>query len=285
MIRRCRPMVLVLCAVCFGAIPIVSQVAGSVVVLRAGSEITLAVQRVTPLGTVLDELCRQMRARCSGTRKALAAMVPAQRVSGDWRHVIMALLEGADLNYVIQEPTISSAGILAIIGTMARPPDQCSDTTATPWQKDGDIRPLKSGSGADTSSSVSVEVKPPMQPGSESAAISIDATPLFARTPPDNSPALGDAGQAAAGANSDSLLFPDTYGNPVPISHQSLPYLLFPDSDGNYIPAASRNSPSHYLPFPDSDGKLIPASNHALQYLLFPDSKGRLIPVPAATAH
>jgi hypothetical protein len=97
-------------------IPMLGQLDRGVIVSHAGSEIRVSIARTTPLGMVLDEVCREASAQCLGTSQAMAAMVPAQEVHGDWRHVISILLEGAGFNYIASAPSESSPGMLQIVG-------------------------------------------------------------------------------------------------------------------------------------------------------------------------
>src|ERR1035438_10519283 len=64
-------------------VPMLGQLDHGVIVSHAGSEIRVSIARTTPLGMVLDEVCREASAQCLGTPQAMAAMVPAQEVHGE----------------------------------------------------------------------------------------------------------------------------------------------------------------------------------------------------------
>ncbi len=114
--RVCRLLLTMgLCTVTANA-----QVSRAVIVSRAGGQIDISVNRSTPLGTVLDEICRESNAQCDGTEQAMGVMVPAQQISGDWSRVLSSLLDGTDLNYATREPAESSAAVLSITGIASR---------------------------------------------------------------------------------------------------------------------------------------------------------------------
>lgn len=243
--------------------PMLGQLNRAVIVSHAGSEISVSIARTTPLGAVLEEVCREASAQCLGTQKAMAAMVPAQEVRGGWRQLISILLEGAGFNYVASAPSGSSPAMLQIVGAASRPRPEQQEVRSTV---------------------AATEPSAAVGPSTESS--SMDAAPLSASNSTPATSGAGESGQArqargveptTLGGQPDRLLFADSYGNPIPVSHQNLEFLLFPDAGGNLVPVASQGSASHSL-FPDSKGNPIPASNQALPYLLFPDGKGRLIP-------
>jgi hypothetical protein len=269
--------------------PMLGQLGRAVIVSHAGSEISVSIARTTPLGTVLEEVCREASAQCLGTSQAMAAMVPAQEVHGDWRHVISILLEGAGFNYIASAPSGASPGMLQIVGAASQGRPEQSEVRSTiaarqPNQT-GNAGERTSGEPA-LSGSPNAAVGPSMESSSEPEATSADAAPLSASGSNPLTSGAGESGysqpsgaaeQATMGGQPGRLLFSDSYGNPIPASHQNLEFLLFPDSQGNLIPVASQGSASYSL-FPDSKGNPIPASNQALPYLLFPDGNGRLIP-------
>ena len=267
-----------------------AQVSRAVIVSHAGDQIDISVNRSTPLGTVLDEICRESNAQCDGTEQAMGVMVPAQQISGDWRHVLSSLLDGTGLNYATREPAESSAGVLSIAGIASRAGSERHEA-----------RTRQSAARAETSDSAqpsfpeTTASMPTSSSGDSSAeatskpeAVSTGSAPLLNNEAPPASAAAetaqgvpaGGGGQGSVGAKPDRMLFADTFGNPVPLS-QSPQYLLFPDGRGNLIPVPSQPSSSPYMLFPDSNGKPVPASSQAPQYLLFPDGNGRLIPVPS----
>jgi hypothetical protein len=268
-----------------------AQVSRAVIVSHAGDQIDISVNRSTPLGTVLDEICRESNAQCDGTEQAMSVMVPAQQISGDWRHVLSSLLDGTGLNYATREPAESGAGVLSIAGIASRAGSERHEA-----------RTRQSAARAETSDSAqpsfpeTTASMPNSSSGDSSAeatskpeAVSTGSAPLLnSNETPSISAAAGTAqpgasngaAQGSAGAKPDRMLFADSFGNPVPLS-QSPQYLLFPDGRGNLIPVPSQSSSSPYMLFPDSNGKPVPASSQAPQYLLFPDGNGRLIPVPS----
>lgn len=270
-------------------LPMLGQVDRGVIVSHAGNEISVSITRTAPLGTVLDEVCREASAQCLGTPQAMTAMVAAQEVRGDWRHVISILLEGAGFNYIASAPSESSSGMLQIIGaaSQGRPEQPAARSTVAARQPNqaGNAGEQPPGEPA-LAGLPNAGAGPPAEASSGPEAASADAVPLSASSSTALTSGAGESAypqqssavqQATVGGQPDSLLFSDGYGNPIPVSHQRLEYLLFPDSQGNLIPVASQSSPP-YLLFPDSNGQPIPASNQALPYLLFPDGNGHLIP-------
>lgn len=265
--KATKPICTVLISFVVFVMPMLGQLDRGVIVSHAGSEISVSIARTTPLGMVLDEVCREASAQCLGTPQAMAAMVPAQEVHGDWRHVISILLEGAGFNYIASAPSESSPGMLQIIGAASQGRPEQPEVRSTIAAR----QPNQTGNA---------------ESSSEREAASADAAPLSASMPTPFASGDGESGssqqssgveQASMGGQPDRLLFSDGYGNPIPVSHQSLEFMLFPDSQENLIPVASRGSAS-YLLFPDSKGNPIPVSNQTLPYLLFPDGNGRLIP-------
>ncbi len=249
------------------AMPMLGQVDRGVTVSNAGNEISVSIARTTPLATVLDEVCREASAQCSGTTQAMAAVVPAQKVRGDWRHVISILLEGAGFNYIASAPSESSPGMLQITGaaSQGRPEQQqVRSTVAATEPSAAEVPPAESGAEAASAdaASLSASASTPQSSGAEESG---------------QSQPSGDAEQASVGGQPDRL-FSASDGSSNSAPGQSPVSMLFPDSSGNLIPIASQGSAS-YLLFPDSKGNPIPASNQALPYQLFPDGNGRLIPV------
>jgi hypothetical protein len=248
-------------------IPMLGQVDRGVIVSHAGNEISVSIARTAPLGTVLDEVCREASAQCLGTPHAMAAMVPAQEVHGDWRHVISILLEGAGFNYIASAPSGSSPGMLQIVGaaSQGRPEQPAARSTVAATAPSAAVGPSTESSSVDAATSadaVSASSSTPLTSGAGEAGYSQPS---------------GAAEPATMGGQPGRLLFSDGYGNPIPVSQQNLEFLLFPDAGGTLIPVASQGSASYSL-FPDSKGNPIPASNQALPYLLFPDGNGRLVP-------
>jgi hypothetical protein len=272
-----------LCAVTANA-----QVIRAVIVSHGGSQINISINRPTPLGAVLDEICREANAQCDGTEQAMGIMVPAQHISGDWRHVLSRLLDGTDLNYASREPAESSAGVLSITGIaprivseprVARARQSAAESTgdsAQPSLAAETSASMSSSSSGDLSAETSSKPEA-ISTGSASALNGNEAASASAVAGAQLGP-VDPGGQSSTGAKPDRMLFADGYGNPIPLS-QNPQYLLFPDGRGNLIPVPSQSSSSPYMLFPDSNGKPVPVSTQAPQYLLFPDANGRLIPV------
>lgn len=248
--------------------PMLGQVDRGVTVSHVGNEISVSIARTTPLATVLDEVCREASAQCSGTTQAMAAMVPAQEVRGDWRHVISILLEGAGFNYIASAPSESSPGMLEISGaaSQGRPePQEVRSTVAATGPSAAEGPPATESSAEAASAdaaSLEASASTPQSSGAEESS---------------QSQSSGGAEQASVGGQPGGL-FSAGDGSPNSDPGQSPVSMLFPDSSGNLIPIASQGSAS-YLLFPDSKGNPIPASNQALPYQLFPDGNGRLIPM------
>jgi|ERR1035438_6034722 hypothetical protein len=266
--KATKPTCTVLISLVVFVVPMLGQLDRGVVVSHAGSEIRVSIARTTPLGTVLDEVCREASAQCLGTPQAMAAMVPAQEVHGDWRHVISVLLEGAGFNYIASAPSESSPGMLQIIGaaSQGRPEQPAARSTVVATEPSAAVGPSTESASVDAATSadaVSASGSTPLTSGAGESGYSQQSSGV--------EPATMGGGQPGR------LLFSDSYGNPTPVSQQNLEFLLFPDARGNLIPVASQGSASYSL-FPDSKGNPIPASNQALPYLLFPDGNGRLIP-------
>ena len=294
--KAAKPTCTILISLGVFAMPMLGQGDRGVIALHAGGEIRVSIGCTVPLGTVLDEVCREMSAECLGTQQAMAANVPAQEVRGDWRKVIAILLEGAGLDYVASAPSESSPGMLQIVDVASQgrgeQPEVRSADVAKQLNQTGDAGERPSGESS-RSGLPNASVGPSTEVSSEPEASSADAAPLSASGPIPPTSGSGESGQAwqssspgqtAVRGQVDSLLFPDGSGNPIPVSHPNLEYLLFPDARGNLVTVASQSS-SPYLLFPDSNGKPIPVSNQPLQYLLFPDAYGRLTPMEEATAH
>jgi hypothetical protein len=112
-------------------VPMLGQLDRGVIVSHAGNEISVSIARTTPLDMVLDEVCREASAQCLGTPQAMAAMVPAQEVHGDWRHVISILLEGAGFNYIASAPSGASPGMLQIVGAASQGRPEQSEVRST----------------------------------------------------------------------------------------------------------------------------------------------------------
>ncbi len=275
---------------CVLVAPMLGQPDRGVMVSHAGTEITISVSRPTPLGTVLDEVCRETSSECLGTQEAMNVLVPAQDVRGDWRQVTSTLLEGAGLNYVASAPSETSAGMLNIVGAASQGMLAQPEVRSTVAAKQADEIGIAGERPSDEralSSLPTGEAEPSTEVSSEPEASPVDAAAFSASPPAPPTSGAEESGQAQqaggleqanTGGQADSLFFPGGYGNPNPGSHQGLEYLPFLDAQGNLITVASQSS-SPYLPFPDANGNAIPASNQALPYLPFRDGNGRLIPV------
>ncbi len=212
------------------AMPMLGQGDRVVVAWHSGSEIRVSIAQTTPLGTVLDEVCREMNAQCLGTQQTMAAMVPAQEVRGDWRQVISILLEGAGFNYVAGTPSGSSLGRLEIVGTSqgrGEQPEVRSADAAKKLNQTG-VAGERSPDGPALSGLPNAGVQPSMEASSEPETASVDAAPLSASMPAPPTSGAEGPGQArrasgveqtAMGGQPDSLLFPDGYGNSIPASH------------------------------------------------------------------
>jgi hypothetical protein len=269
-----------------------AQVSRAVVVSHSGSQINVTVNRSAPLGTVLDEICRESNAQCDGTEQALGVMVPAQQVSGDWRRVLSSLLDGTDLNYATREPAGSSAAVLSITSIAPRAVREprvarLRETPTRAGSTDDAVRPAPavetaaSMSSSSGDSSAETTSRPEAVSTGSASGFDSNETPPISDASEGAQAGPGNAvGQGSMGVKPDRMLFADSLGNPVPLS-QGPQYLLFPDGRGNLIPVPSQPSSSPYMLFPDSNGKPVPASSQAPQYLLFPDGDGRLTPVPS----
>ncbi|MFI5117400.1 MAG: hypothetical protein ACHP8B_11970 [Terriglobales bacterium] len=263
--KATKPTCTILISLGVFVMPMLGQLDRGVIVSHAGSEIRISIARTTPLGTVLEEVCREASAQCLGTPQAMAAMVPAQEVRGDWRHVISILLGGAGFNYIASAPSGASPGMLQIVGAASQGRPEQSEVRSTTAAR----QPNQTGNAESSSE---------REAASAGAVSASSSTPLTSGAGESGySQPSGAAEQATMGGQPGRLLFSDGYGNPIPVSHQNLEFLLFPDAGGTLIPVASQGSASYSL-FPDSKGNPIPASNQALPYLLFPDGNGRLVP-------
>ena len=284
--KRVLPMCLLFLIVAIGAAPIRAQPESGVTVFQTGSHIKVSVQRPIPLGDVLNELCRRTNADGSGTQQAMSLTVPAREVSGDWRQVLAVLLDGADLNYVVGQPSGSSGGKLNIVGVISnlatpahqsRPIDRAASSNQHKdvAQPSSDVFALPATTTAMTESS----------PEAGALATSADAAPIPASLQPSEGAAAPSklSGASTERSTGRVLPFPDSFGNPIPATNQTAEYLPFPGPDGKPIPIS--NQPAQYLPFPGPDGKPIPVSNQPVQFLPFPDSDGRPIPVRPVTTH
>jgi hypothetical protein len=272
--------------VSLGGEPSRAQAGSAVTVSQSGSQITVTVSRPVPLSDVLDELCRGTNANCSGTEQATSLTVGAQKLSGDWRQVLSSLLVGSDLNYVASTGPGSTAGALAIVGiaseVIASAPhaDHPAQREALVAERENANLPLADELPLPTTTADATEASR----DADAVASSTGTALIGASGQPSAGAARGNVSAVTSDASAELVLpFPDSFGNPVPVSNQAPEYLPFPGADGN--PVRASNQPAQYLPFPGADGKPVRASTQPEQYLPFPDSDGRPIPVRSVTAH
>src|SRR5579859_1332951 len=242
-----------------------AQSAATVQVTSDNGKVKVVVEQTAPLRTVLENLCRETKAICSGTEIAGSQSVSPMSVSGTWSEVISRILDGTGLNYAAGAPSGNTPPQLLIQGvaTAIDPPRPMQEQPS---------EPVVMGS----SDSSMAQPSPSEQPQSNSSSENLDSQA-----------AMGSSGYSSPmqpnGDNNSNgvsyLPFPDKNGRPIALSAEPASYLPFTDN-GKLTPVPAPVQ-SNVLPFPDANGKPIVVSPDPPQYLPFPDN-GKLIPLPKA---
>lgn len=225
------------------------------------NKVTITVLQETDLRSVLDSLCREAKATCSGTEMAGAQKVSPMSASGTWSEVISELLEGTHLNYVTGAPSgdtppqLLIQGVATAISPVSPTQDQASQAVNV---ESATLQPPAS--------------EGPQMASSEGANNSAAAAPLSAAA--DNTYLPGAAFDMGGGTG--VLPFPDANGKPIVLSAEPGRYLPFTDN-GKPIPIPAP-AQSNVLPFSDN-GKPIVLNPEPQEYLPFTDN-GKLIPMP-----
>ncbi len=239
-----------------------AQSAATVQVTNEGSKVKIVVMQTTPLRTVLEDVCRETKAICSGTEIAGSQTVSPMSISGTWSEVISRILDGTGLNYAAGAPSGNTPPQLLIqgIATAVDPPRPMQEQPA---------ESVAMGSMAQPSSE-----QP--QPASNSSSENLDSQAAMAGSGY-SSPMQSNGDNNSNGVS--YLPFPDRNGRPIALSTEPASYLPFTDN-GKLIPLPAPVQ-SNVLPFPDANGRPIVVNPDPPQYLPFLDN-GKLIPWPKA---
>ena len=204
-----------------------------------------------PLSTVLSDVCREQKIKCSGTETLAGYKGPAMTVDGSLRQVVSKLLEGTDVNYEFSRsanggPTAISFLGHAPHGTAAVPSPVAAPEPARPAPLHSVPYPGKVDSPPPSNRETTA---PPSGPGVSSSAPASDAQSEAERNLRIAAEMFTGTGKTEA---AQFLPFPDGQGQPIPIvDPQQKPAVLpFPDQFGNPIPA--KPAPKGASPFPVS---------------------------------
>lgn len=231
----------------------------TVQVASQGKDLKVDVPDQTPLSTVMAAVCKQQKIKCTGAESLGSFRGPAMSVEGPLRQVVSKLLEGTDVNYELARTAQGTPSEITFLGHAPRGTAAVPTASAPEPATQPTFMHSRAYPGGPPRSQPPDAPQPPTTPApSDNNASGTPASPPQAALDPQAEALRSQKAAAEMFTGSGNTApaqyqpFPDSHGQPIPLTDVKPTALPFPDQFGNPIPL---KQPTGGSPFPMGTSK------------------------------